>query len=250
METTLFQIATAAFVILTFSLIWFVLFTLKKAFYLTQPAIRARKKLIISAVILISWLLFLAVLALSGFFQNFQDLPPRFALALLPPVLGIIIISNLKATNTILAALPESSLITFQTFRIVMELILWALSLAYIIPVQMTFEGMNFDVLVGLTAPVISYMCFIKKKWPISVAIFWNFLGLALLATIVSIAILSAPTPFRQFMTDPAPTFIASVPFIWLPGFVVPVALYGHVLSIKQLWMKYRISQRQNLSVI
>jgi hypothetical protein len=180
-------------------------------------------------------------------FQNFQDLPPRFALALLPPVLGIIIISNLKGTNAILAALPETSLITIQTFRIVMELILWALYLAYIIPVQMTFEGMNFDVLVGLTAPVISYMCFAKKKWPVSVAIFWNFLGLALLATIVSIAILSAPTPFRQFMTDPAPTFIASVPFIWLPGFVVPVALYGHVLSIKQLWLKYRISQRQNL---
>jgi hypothetical protein len=131
-----------------------------------------------------------------------------------------------------------------------MELILWALFLAYVIPVQMTFEGLNFDVLVGLTAPVVAYMCFKKKKWPVSVAIFWNFFGLALLATIVTIAILSAPTPFRQFMTDPAPTFIASVPYIWLPGFVVPVALYGHVMSIKQLWMKYKVSQCEKLKLI
>ncbi|CAN5446225.1 hypothetical protein BH23BAC1_BH23BAC1_06470 [soil metagenome] len=213
METTLYQIATVAFILLTASLFVYVLITLKKSFQSIVPADQAMKWLKISAAILGGWLLFLAVLALSGFFQNFQALPPRFALALLPPVLGIIIISNIKGTNTILAALPESSLISFQTFRIVMELILWVLYLAYIIPVQMTFEGMNFDVLVGLTAPVISYLCFKKKKWPISVAIFWNFLGLTLLATIVSIAILSAPTPFRQFMTDPAPTFIASVPY-------------------------------------
>lgn len=249
METTLYQIATVAFVLLTASLFIYVLYTLNKAFQAIAPATQARKWLILTAAIIGGWLLFLAVLALSGFFQNFQSLPPRFVLAILPPILGIILLSNLKATNKILAVIPEEDLVTFQSFRVIMELILWTLFLANVIPVQMSFEGLNFDVLAGLTAPVISYLCFKKKKWPISLAISWNFLGLLLLATIVTISILSTPTPFRQFMNDPAPTFIAYVPFIWLPGFVVPIALYGHVLSIKQLWIKYRISQSQKLTV-
>ena len=43
------------------------------------------------------------------------------------------------------------------------------------------------------------------------------------------------PTPVRQFMNEPANTIIATFPLIWLPGVLVPFALVGHVLGLRQL---------------
>jgi hypothetical protein len=65
-----------------------------------------------------------------------------------------------------------------------------------------------------------------------------------LLFNIVIISILSTPTPFRFFMNEPANTIVAAWPFIWLPGFVVPMAFLLHVFSLKQLWAGSRSSKR------
>jgi hypothetical protein len=46
---------------------------------------------------------------------------------------------------------------------------------------------------------------------------------------------LSTPSPFRVFITQPPVTFIAYVPWIWLPAFLVPLAWALHALSIRQL---------------
>ena len=100
----------------------------------------------------------------------------------------------------------------------------------------MTFEGRNFDILVGITAPFIAYYCFVKKSWPLKVALVWNIAGVLLLANIVIVAVLSTPYPFRQFMNEPANTVIFSFPFVWLPGFVVPFALLLHLIAIRRLW--------------
>jgi hypothetical protein len=123
-----------------------------------------------------------------------------------------------------------------------MQIILWMVFLDNIIPVQMTFEGRNFDILVGLTAPVIAYFCFIKKSWSRQAAIAWNIFGLLLLANIVVVSILSSPVPFRVFMNEPANTIIAKLPFVWLASFVVPVAYWMHILSLKQLLTRSEIT--------
>lgn len=63
----------------------------------------------------------------------------------------------------------------------------------------------------------------------------WNLLSLGLLINIVTIALLSIPTPFRVFMNEPANTLVAHFPFILLPGMLVPLAYGLHFLSMRQL---------------
>lgn len=112
----------------------------------------------------------------------------------------------------------------------------------------MTFEGLNFDILVGLTAPLAGYYFFsgnTSLRW----GIIWNLAGLGLLSTIVVISILSAPVPIRVFWNEPANTVVAYLPFIWLPGFVVPVALALHVFSLQQLRAKAS-NKKINTSVV
>jgi len=125
-------------------------------------------------------------------------------------------------------------LIAFQVFRIGMELILWRLAHAGVIPASMTFEGRNYDVLVGFTAPFIAWLAFTRRLVSPGPVIFWNVFGIAVLANVVVIGFLSAPTRFRQFFEGPPNEMIAHFPFVWLVSFVVPLAFLGHLLSIRQ----------------
>jgi hypothetical protein len=108
-----------------------------------------------------------------------------------------------------------------------------------LLPVQMSFEGRNFDILSGLFAAPVGYYCFVKRSWPSWVVPVYNVAGLLLLINIVSIAVLSMPTPLRVFYNEPANTLIVKFPFIYLPGFLVPLAYTLHIFSLRQ-WMMSR----------
>lgn len=198
----------------------------------------------------VTWLTLLTVLAQAGFFAHFEALPPRFAFAVLPPVLFILLLAGSGRVSRLLAALPASWLVGPQVFRVAVEVVLWLLFLEQRVPVQMTFEGLNYDMLTGLTAPLVAlYMARNPGRKKV-VGVAWNILGLALLINIVTIAILSTPTPFRFFMNEPANAIVADWPFIWLPGFVVPMAFLLHVFSLKQLWAGSRAGKEPPRIVI
>jgi hypothetical protein len=121
-------------------------------------------------------------------------------------------------------------LIGFQVFRVLVEVALWLGHREGIVPVQMTWEGRNLDVLTGLTAPLVAF-----AKLPRAAILVWNIAGLALLANIVGVAILSMPTPLRLFMNEPANRFVATWPHVWLPTFLVQAAWLGHLLVFRWL---------------
>jgi hypothetical protein len=64
--------------------------------------------------------------------------------------------------------------------------------------------------------------------------VLWNLAGLGLLANIVVIALRSAPGPLNAGWGGVPNTAIAEVPFVWLPAFLVPLAVLGHVVSLRQ----------------
>jgi hypothetical protein len=236
METSIFFLASVLFILLTFGL--FVLIVSGLRSVLKQTAwndAQQKKSLYLTIAGFAGWLVLTGILAQSGFLAVFNTLPPRLLVILLPPIVLIVVLTLSSRFTQLLQRIPPGWLIGIQSFRVLMEIILWMCFLDDVIPVQMTFEGRNFDILVGLTAPIVMYFCFVKKVWSPKVAIAWNVGGLIILANIVIVAILSAPVPFRVFMNEPANTFIAHLPFVWLPAFVVPVAYWMHILSIKQL---------------
>jgi hypothetical protein len=61
----------------------------------------------------------------------------------------------------------------------------------------------------------------------------FNILGTILLFTVVTIAILSFPEPFGLF--TPANLLVAFYPWVWLPTFLVQLALLAHVLLYRKL---------------
>jgi hypothetical protein len=189
----------------------------------------------VAGMALVGWLALTGMLAERGFFDDFQSIPPRLVLALGPPLLTLLALTFSRRIAPLLAALPPAWPVAAQTFRIPVEIVLWRLAVAGVIPELLSFTGRNVDILVGLTAPVVAYACFVRRAWPARVAVWWNWAGIVILLNVVVHAQLSAPTPWRLFETDPPTTFIADWPYIWLPDFLVPLAWLLHAVSLRQL---------------
>ncbi|MGV3590017.1 MAG: hypothetical protein ACO1OF_23615 [Adhaeribacter sp.] len=236
METPIYQNAAILFTVLTVIVAALIIYGLRYAVAKANwPAGKKRNVFFAASAGLLTWLVLLALLANQNFFSDFSTMPPRFVLAIAPPWLFIAWLATRKAFRYLLSLVPPAWPVYLQSFRAVVEIGLWMAFVAGVCPVQMTFEGRNFDILVGLTAPVAAYF-FFRKKLKFQWAVLWNIFGLALLLNIVTVAILSTPTPFRVFLNEPANTFVTTLPFIWLPGFLVPVALAMHVFSLIQIF--------------
>ncbi len=178
------------------------------------------------------WLVLLSILSLNDFFLDFEAIPPRPLLAVLGCLIAIVFLASSKKVGRLLRQFPATWLIVPQAFRIVVEIVLWILHENGNTPVQMSFEGLNFDILAGISAPIVAWIAFGKGRKNYTLALIWNFLALGLLFNILTIAVLSMP--LIGAFEEPN-TFIAYFPYILLPGFVAPFALMLHVLSIKQL---------------
>jgi len=207
------------FIITTF----ITLFMLFKAARYSKPVI----------IITLIWLTLQAMLGLAGFYQYTAGLPPRFALMLLPPVVFIILLFLLKPGRKAIDGFDVKTLTLLHTVRIVVELVLYALYKHQAIPRVMTFEGRNFDILCGLTAPFVYYFGYVKPVLSKQILLAWNIICLLLLVNIAVIAVLSGPFSFQRLAFDQPDIALLYFPFVWLPGFIVPVVLFAHLSAIK-----------------
>jgi hypothetical protein len=195
------------------------------------------------AVLLAAWLLLLGILSIRGFFADFSRLPPRLMLALLPPLPVVLFFIRSRTGKQLLHHIQAQWLIYLQAFRILVEIAIWLLVRNGSLPVQMSFEGRNFDILSGLLAFPVGYYCYVKKTWPPVIALLYNIAGLVLLVNIVAISALSMPGPLRAFHNQPDSSLLTRFPFIYLPGLLVPLAYTLHILSLWQ-WRHLRPAQR------
>ena len=192
--------------------------------------------------ILILWLTMQAIISSTGFYANFDSIPPRFMLLILPPLILILILFFTKKGRHFIDSLDIKTLTLLHVIRIPVEIVLFWLFVHKSVPQIMTFEGRNFDILSGITAPFVYYFGFVKNKLDKKIILAWNFLCLALLINIVSIALLSAPFPFQKFAFNQPNIALAYFPFVWLPCCIVPLVLFSHLVSIRQLTTRRKIA--------
>jgi hypothetical protein len=189
----------------------------------------------ITLLILLTWLALQTFIGLSGFYKVTDTIPPRFLLLVLPPILFIIGLFATSKGRQFIDSLDIKTLTILHTVRIPVEIVLFWLFINKTVPEIMTFEGRNFDILSGLTAPIIFYFGFVRKQLDRKIILLWNFICLGLLINIVANAVLSAPFPFQKFAFDQPNIAVLYFPFNWLPSCIVPLVLLSHLATIRQL---------------
>jgi hypothetical protein len=186
-------------------------------------------------IILISWLALQSFIGLTGFYTVTDTLPPRFLLLVLPPLILIAALFSTAKGRTYLDSLDIRTLTVLHIVRVPVELVLFWLFIHKAVPQLMTFEGRNFDIVSGLTAPVVHYFGFIKKQFNPQVILIWNFICLGLLLNIVANGALSAPFPFQKFAFNQPNIAVIYFPFNLLPSCIVPLVLLSHLVTIRQM---------------
>lgn len=186
---------------------------------------------------LVVWLVLQAILTLKGVYNSeTNSLPPKiFVAGVLPMIMLIISLFITDFGKKFIESLPLQYITILNIVRIPVELVLYWLFLEKTIPQLMTFEGRNFDILAGFSAPIIYYFGFIKPSFSKKVILIWNIVCLALLINIVVNALLSAPSPMQKFAFDQPNIAILNFPFSWLATFIVPIVFFGHLVSIRQI---------------
>jgi hypothetical protein len=211
--------------------ITFILVTIITILFLYKAGIKTKQVLFV----IIIWLVFHALLAFNGFYEITNTMPPRFILMIIPPVLLILLLFFSAKGRSFIDSLDIQWLTWLHVVRIPMEFVLLWLFMHKQIPQIMTFEGKNFDIISGSTAPLIVWLGFHKRYLNKKILIGWNFICLALLFIIVTLAVFSLPVPFQQMAFDQPNVAIMYFPFVWLPAFVVPAVLFAHLVTIRQL---------------
>lgn len=181
------------------------------------------------------WSSIVGILGLNGFYQKLDTVPPRFIFLLGPVLFFVLLLSMTKKGKRFMDNLDLKWLTLLHCIRVPVELVLYFVFLEGLVPELMTFEGYNFDILSGLTAPILYYLVFIKKKVGVNGLLLWNTICLGLLLNILTIAVLSAQTPIQKMAFDQPNIGVTYFPLVWLPTVIVPIVFLSHLASIAQI---------------
>jgi hypothetical protein len=193
----------------------------------------SRRAAVVVGIDAAAWMALTWVAATTGILHQWERRPPPFAFIPIAVLMVSLILAYGGAGTRISQYIPLWTLVAIQSFRLPLELAMHALYERGIMPIQMSYSGRNFDIVTGATAIVVALLVRMGYGGRRLVAA-WNVLGLALLINVVAVAIASTPL-FTFFGSEHVVTFVAYVPFVWLPAVMVVAALAGHLVIFRAL---------------
>lgn len=224
------------YIVFTSIVILIILLAYRKVLHtMAIPARDRSRKFVVAAGFVIGWLIYLTVLSISGVLRDL-NLPPKFPLLIfLPLLIGFTMFYRRSKNSRVIKAIPKVWPVYFQSFRIVVELILLYTFYAGIIPQNATFEGLNFDVLMGVSAPLVAYFLVGQNKSKI-LQFVWNVLGILM---VMFVGFIIATSMYKPDIWDSevplvSMTFI-EMPYLLLAGFLAPLGIFMHVVSLIHL---------------
>ena len=182
------------------------------------------------------WQCFILFLSSTDILLSYE-FPPRFAVAFIIPSFIFTGVFLYRSRNKKwIHAIPEQWIIYFQSFRVIVET-LFVFSVAQgILNYHVTIEGYNFDMIFGFTAPIIAYAVYGKEWLPKKAILSWNYIGLGVLASVIFLFITVIYKPEIYGSEVPLlPLEALTYPYVLIAGFLMPVAVFLHFLSIIQL---------------
>jgi len=190
----------------------------------------------VTLAVLLGWFGGLVVLGKSNFFAGTPFFAPNLILTFLVIFLVLRKLYYSPAMRAIADKIPPTWIISVHIWRIggIGFITLYGLG---ILPAEFAFPSGYGDMFVGVTAPLVALIYFLKTPYAKKLAIAWNYIGIADLIMAVSIAILAYPDPFpTPLLATEIPTAaFAFFPLILVPAFAVPLSILLHFFSLRTL---------------
>ncbi len=114
-------------------------------------------------IIAVAWTFIQTALALSGVYQDTTSMPPRIMLyGVFPALIFILAVFSTSKGRAFVDTIDLKTLTAFHSIRIPVEIVMMMLYLHGSTSILMTYQGQNFDIISGLTAPIVAIVAFKK----------------------------------------------------------------------------------------
>jgi hypothetical protein len=196
-----------------------------------------RRTLAFSGVALLgigAWMWLTWAVAASGVLADFGRRPPPMVLMFFSVLTISVLIAFTRFGDRFVDGLPLWILVVGQAFRLPLEWLMHRAAREGVMPPQMSYSGLNFDVVTGVTAIPVAFLLARGFRHARAIAVAWNVLGSALLINILTIAMFSTPL-VAAFGVERMNTWVAHPPYVWLPTMMVVCAITGHLVIFRKL---------------
>jgi hypothetical protein len=190
------------------------------------PETRARV-----AAILVAWFVLVAAAAATGLFSNEIGFgTPALGVAVLVPVLvGLYAASRVPSFVAAMRAIPVELLIAVQGVR-VLGVFFILLHAAGRLPAPFAPIAGWGDIIAGAAALPVAWLVLKRAQGWRTTALLWNTFGLLDLGLAVGLGVTSAAdSPARLFFGAVDSSAMSALPWILVPGFLVPLLVLAHL---------------------
>jgi hypothetical protein len=189
-----------------------------------------------------AWFVLVLAVGATGALSPAYGGAPALGLAVILPVAALVwAYRAMPSVGQAMAATPLSALIALNAIRV--------LGLSFIIlyaegrlPAPFAPSAGWGDVFMGVTALPLAWAV-TRFGAPLRpVVLLWNALGVADLVAAVTLGALSTPGPLQVFVGPPDSSAMTTLPWLIIPGFLVPILLFIHVVIFARLFAKTQTS--------
>ena len=189
---------------------------------------------------LLTWFVLLIAFGATGLFAVTNGGTPAVGAAVvLPVIVGLIAARYSAAVRAFIAEVPLAWLAAIHVGRLfaIFFLMLYAVGR---LPQTFALVAGWGDILIAVAAPVVAWAIYRRAAGSRGLALTWNTLGFADLVLAVTLGVGSAvDSPVRFIYEAASSGTMSSLPWLIVPGFMVPLYLMTH------LAIYHRLSRRR-----
>jgi hypothetical protein len=185
---------------------------------------------------LAAWFMLVTVMAATSalHYEHGLGVAGVGAAVMLPIVILSVGVLRSPALHKALRAIPLSALVGVNVIRAfgVTFLLLYT---AGRLPAPFAPVAGWGDILVGLFAVPVAWLAYKKGAAAHPTVWVWNTLGLLDLITAVGLGVVSSPGPLQLIFTEPGSGIMTTLPWLLIPGFLVPLLASTHLAVFYRL---------------
>jgi len=188
---------------------------------------------------LLLWFVLVTALAAAGFFTVTNGGTAAIGAAVvLPVIVGLIAFRRSAALKSLASETPLALLVAVHTGRLLGVFFLLLYAEARLPPTFALTAGWG-DIGVAAAAPVVAWAIHRRAAGWRGFALTWNTLGFADLVLAVTLGVGSAiDSPVRFIYEAASSGTISSLPWLLIPGFMVPLYLLTHLAIFHRLFRR------------
>jgi hypothetical protein len=186
------------------------------------------------------WLAYVGLFSAFGYMGDPSLRPPGIIWVVSPVVLFVVFVARSSVGARVAAAIPLWLILGFESFRIGVEFLIHRLWEDGLVPKLLTYSGGNFDMFIGMSAPIIAWIATGRPglRLGLKLALGWNVIGLLSLANAAASAVLTGP--LKLVNTEVPNVAMGMFPYAFIPGLLAPIAVTLHVLAIRAIAAQLR----------